>query len=484
MKLGKIVLVVFGALLAVGGVLLVAGGAGVTWAYATQRDNDGYFTTSSQRFQTNTAALHSRQTDFGSDDRPRDWFVDDLATLRISGGRVDGGAVFIGVARRADVETYLQRIAHDEVRDVDFGEDQVTYRRDAGAVTSAPAPTEETFWIASVSGSGNQQLVWDVQSGRWSIVVMNADGSPGVATDLNVGLKLNFLVPLMVALFAGGAFALALGVVMIVLGVRHRKADAHAPSVLAAPTPGRSVYPLQLAGRLDEPLSQWKWLVKWLLAIPHFIVLSILWIAFAFLTLVAGVSILFTGRYPRSIFDFNVGVLRWTWRVSFYATSALATDTYPPFTLKPVDYPATLEVAYPEQLSRGLVLVKWWLLAIPHYVIVGLLAGGGFWAGGREVWTVGSFGGGLMGILSVVAGVTLLFRHRYPGPVFDLLMGLNRWVYRVIAYAALMTDTYPPFRLDSGPDEPAEPDDDPPAPQDPRAAPAPEPSSVTSAPGA
>src|SRR6186713_1543807 len=115
----------------------------------------------------------------------------------------------------------------------------------------------------------------------------------------------------------------------------------------AVPAELAAAYPATVDARLDEPLSRWKWLVKWFLAIPHYLVLVFLWIAFVLLTIVAFFAIVFTGRYPRGIFDFNVGVLRWTWRVSYYSTTGLGTDRYPPFTLgAEPDYPATLDVEY------------------------------------------------------------------------------------------------------------------------------------------
>jgi Domain of unknown function (DUF4389) len=216
-------------------------------------------------------------------------------------------------------------------------------------------------------------------------------------------------------------------------------------------------HPVRIEGARDPSLSRWLWLVKWLLLLPHLVVLVFLWIAFAVLTVVAWFAILFTARYPRAIFDFNLGVLRWSWRVAFYGYGALGTDRYPPFTLADVpDYPARLDIAHPVRLSRGLALVKWWLLALPHYLVVGFFLGGA----GTVAWRYSdtgavNVGGGLVGLLVFFAGVALLFTARYPAGIFDAVLGMDRWAFRVAAYAALMTDVYPPFQLDQGGAEPA-----------------------------
>ncbi|MBA7466931.1 hypothetical protein ES707_02125 [subsurface metagenome] len=212
----------------------------------------------------------------------------------------------------------------------------------------------------------------------------------------------------------------------------------------------QDAYPLHFKGELTVPPGSGLWLIKWLLAIPHFFILFFLWIGFVVAWVIALFAIVFTSKYPRGLFDYNVGVLRWSWRVGFYSYEVLGTDKYPPFTLKSVaDYPADLEVEYPERLSPGLALVKWWLLAIPHYIVVGTLAGGWQFREGWQFHNGWEYqgGGSLIFALVIIAAVALLFTGRYHQDIFRLVMGMNRWVYRVAVYAALMTDKYPPFRL-------------------------------------
>ena len=188
---------------------------------------------------------------------------------------------------------------------------------------------------------------------------------------------------------------------------------------------------VRVRGDVDAP-SRWLWLVKWcVLAVPHYPVLILLYLAYPFSTVAAGVAILCRGRYPRPLFEFNVGVLRWSWRVMNYRFPMNSTDKYPPFTLasRP-DYPADLEVTYPERLKNSAVLVKW-LLAVPQVLLC---------------WSMEP----LLQVLCLIAALTLLFTGTIPRGAFDLLMGMVRWRYRVAAYVSLMRDEYPPFRMDLG----------------------------------
>ncbi len=448
MKPSRIVALVFGCILVLPSLALLAGSAGLAAAYGLGRDSDGYFSADLRRVRTSTPAVTTQDIDFGTERGDADELLKRLDAdirLRVTSASA-GGRVFVGIGPAGRVARYLDGVAHAEV--VNVRGSRVVLRSRAGSDTVAP-PTAQKFWAGSASGLGTQQLVWKATAGRWTVVVMNADGSPNVAADVNVGAKIGALLPAALILLGIGAVLMALAVVLIVVGASGRRptaVDGEAAVALASPSgPGT---PVRLSAQLDPALSRWKWLVKWILAIPHFVVLFFLWIAFVTVTVVAGFAILFTRRYPRSLFDFNLGVLRWTWRVQAYATSGgLGTDRYPPFSLgAEPDYPATLDIAYPGELSRGLVLVKSWLLAIPHYLVLAFMTGGA------------SANGGLRAVLVLIAVVILLFTTRYPQSLFDLIVGVNRWSYRVVAYAALMTDEYPPFRLDQGGDEPEFPE--------------------------
>ncbi len=448
---GRVAAVTAGSLLALLAVALLAAGVALLVVHGTQRDADGFYTSSTERLGTPTAAVTTEGVHLGDVGGAGDeWLLDgDHVAVRLSATAAAADPLFVGIARERDLDAYLRGVAHDRVES--FEGSSVSYDRAAGGATVAP-PGEQGFWAARSEGTGTRTLEWDAQSGDWAAVVMRADGRPGVVADVSAGADVgNLLLWVGLGLLAAALLLGAVSAGIVVAAVpRHAAAmaaaGATAPAVaVTAPEAVAPAHPVTVAARLDEPLSRWLWLVKWFLAIPHFVVLAYLWAAFFVLTVVAWVAILFTGRYPRALFDFNVGVLRWNWRVGFYATAALGTDRYPPFTLGPADYPADLDVPYPERLSRGKALVKW-LLAIPHLAV--LAAFFGAW---NVTWISGDLEvspPGLLGVLVLVAGFWLLATGRYPRDVFALVVGIGRWSLRVVAYVALMRDEYPPFRLD------------------------------------
>lgn len=460
------VALVLGALLGLLALAVLAGGGAALWADRTQRDHDGYFMTGRHAYVSTGYAIDRT----GADVTGVPGWVDLGKLLRIridaAAGGTAGKPLFVGIAPTSAVDAYLARVPHGELKDMGVSSVNPTIG-EVGGTTAPAAPATKGFWVASATGT-HPVLSWSVEKGDWSVVVMNADGSQGVSSGLRLGADVGYMGWIWGGLLAAGGVLLLLALGLIWAGGRrgtgggddggHPSAVTRddVPAGLAAPGGAREQaplpaltgpYPAALSARLDEPLSRGLWLVKWLLLVPHLIVLAVLWPVFCLLTLLAALAILFTGRYPRGIFDLNVGVLRWTWRVHYYGYGALGTDRYPPFSLADdPDYPARLDVAYPEHLSHGLVLVKW-LLAVPHLLVICIVAGGGAWFG-HDSWP------GLVGVLTLIAAVMLLFGRRYPRGLFDLLLGIHRWTLRTVAYVALMTDEYPPFRLDTGGDEP------------------------------
>jgi hypothetical protein len=445
---------ILGSIVGLIGLALLAGGGGVLWADQTQRDSAGFFTQSAHRIASDSYAVTHEGVSVHN--LPKALDHGKLVRISIDARGDTGRPLFVGVARERDVDAYLANVSHSKLRD--YGVATSDQEFDSVTGTERPArPDSQHIWVASTTGS--VPLRWRLTEGDWAVVLMNADGSKGVAADVKLGANIGYLGRISAGLLGLGAVLLGVAVLLIVRGGRRRDRDGSVVADLEktrdlGPTAAvAGTYPAALAARLEEPLSRWLWLVKWLLVIPHFIVLAFLWSAFVVLTVAAWFAVVITGRYPRAIFDFNLGVLRWTWRVSYYGYGALGTDRYPPFSLAAEpDYPATLDVAYPAEQARLTAFARL-VLAFPQLLIIGVFVGGGaYWIDHIGTWHVTSPWSGLIGLLVLVAGVALLFTGRYPRGLFDLVVGLNRWVLRVVAYAALMTDEYPPFRFDGGGD--------------------------------
>jgi hypothetical protein len=420
------------------GLGLLLGGGGVLVAERVLADAEGFVSLRSASINQDAYAVVAPARIEGA---PWFWWRH-AVTLRlvVAGRGAEGKPMFVGLAERVDVERYLNGVSYAEIRRLGVdGADRphqprLQYETSTGT-TIPPAPATQAFWLENAAGSRSQRLDWRIEPGDYCVVLMNADGSRGVNAVVSLGIKAPVVLRIAAIVLGVGAVLFLLGLVAILLSARGVGLGASSIGAAAASSP--SQFPLSFQGEYAETLSPALWLVKWFLLIPHLIVLGFLWIGFVCSWGVSLVAILFTGRYPRGLFEYNVGVLRWTWRVGFYGYQALGTDTYPPFTLRAGGYPADLDIPYPEKLSRRLALVKWWLLAIPHYLIIGVLLGG-----------IGLHWGGLVLVLTLFAGVMLLFTSRYPADLFKIIVGANRWSFRVLAYVALMTDRYPPFSLE------------------------------------
>jgi hypothetical protein len=234
----RIAVIVGGALAALSAsVLLVLGGVAL-WG-DPQKDERGYLTTDAHRFEAGTRALTSENLDADLDGA--EWLFDetDLGQVTLDVHSRADKPVFVGVARTSDVSQYLRGVAHTEVTDVDYGapwgdDFDADYDDRAGRGRPAP-PAESDIWVASQQGSGRQRLDWDVRDGDWSVVVMNADGSPGVDADISAGAKVPFLKELGWSLVGSGGLALVIGVGLMVLGMRRPRSPSGTAPVGAAP---------------------------------------------------------------------------------------------------------------------------------------------------------------------------------------------------------------------------------------------------------
>ena len=219
---GRIASIVAGSVAGLLAIGLIAAGTLLLWG-DSEKDDQGYLSTGKDRYAASTYALASDNLDVDLDGAG--WIMDrdDLGNVRLEVESSGGKPVFVGIARTSDVADYLRGTSYTEVTDVDYSPFHASYReRDRGGDRPA-RPADQDFWAASSHGSGTQTVAWDLEDGDWSIVVMNADGSRGVDTDISAGAKIPFLGTL-----AGVSFGGAL-VLLITAGTLMLPGRAHAP---------------------------------------------------------------------------------------------------------------------------------------------------------------------------------------------------------------------------------------------------------------
>jgi len=231
MSAGRVLLIVFGSIISLIGLALLVGGGGLLWANQSLKDDDGYFTSRTERFVTGRSAIVSENLDVadvpGGSDR---W-----ADLRIRATPRGGKLLFLGIGPRDEVNQYLSGVSVAELTDVDFDPFRATYRLTGGNQRPAP-PGDQDFWAVKVEGSGTQTLTWDVDEGNWQVVAMNADGSPGVNADASLGVKISYVLGVAIGLLVVGVVFLGGGITMIIFGARSRRPPPPAaPAVPVAP---------------------------------------------------------------------------------------------------------------------------------------------------------------------------------------------------------------------------------------------------------
>jgi hypothetical protein len=233
MSAGRVILIVLGSIGVLFGLALLAGGGFLLWADRTQRE-DGYLTTPTERFATPTYALTRTRLEVDTDGAG--WVLNDswFGKVRIRGESAGGKTLFVGIGPQAAVAKYLGPVAHADVEDIDFDPFRVTYLPVTGGAPQGP-PTEQRFWAASTSGVGTQTLTWKVREGDWSVVLMNSDGSRGVAADIDVGAKMSFLLWVAIGVLLGGVLVTGGSTALIVLAARTRRPQ---PSPPVPPTAG------------------------------------------------------------------------------------------------------------------------------------------------------------------------------------------------------------------------------------------------------
>ncbi len=219
MSVGRVLLIIFGSLFLLVALAVLVGSGALFWVNS-QKDSEGYFTTNSRHFQTDSTAITADDIEVVMN-FPARWTGSglDIKVKVVGENNQPGKGVFIGLAPSSNMQRYLSGAEYDEIDRVTYTPFKVDYQRHSGTATPA-APGSQTFWTASAQGTGAQTLEWDVKTGTWALAVMNADASRGVDVDLSVGATIPFVLPIAIALLVFGLLLTVLGGFMVYLGAR------------------------------------------------------------------------------------------------------------------------------------------------------------------------------------------------------------------------------------------------------------------------
>jgi len=455
MSAGKVALLVFGIIFLLVAVGLMFAGGTLIWVDQALKDDEGFITTDDIDLEPGTPgtqvthAIITRPADIDLEEKWV-WGVIDLATIKVEVKNNNSSKqVFIGIAKESDVEDYLNSVSYNEITEFRIHPYRVYYEYHAGSSEPEEAPTDQEFWEVSSSGAGTRSLEWELESGTWVLVLMNADGSAGIDLSGSIGIKVPWIIWLGIGLLIGGIVVLIIGVLMVYFAARRPMVSGgtkgtvssisdDSGTVIAEKSNG---YPASLdIDYPDRALNRLSTFFRIIWIIPIAIILGLvtspLWsesdgcsyqyAAGGILFLPIILMLLFRQKYPRWWFDWNVALTKFAARV--YAYLALLRDEYPS---TDEDQAVHIEIAYPDakqDLNRWLPLVKWFL-AIPHYFVLFFLSIAAL-------------------VYVVIAWFAILFTGRYPRGLFDFVAGLFRWYLRVAVYAFLLTtDRYPPFSL-------------------------------------
>ena len=225
----KIIMVIFGVLFALAGVVSVASGGFVLGLYRIHSVSPGRFMTPSQTVGSNGFALTAPNINGQLATKWERWALSRAgATIRVTGSSKLPGPVFIGVGPTAQVSKYLSGVARDRITSIDLSAGSVRYDHVNGKTVPDP-PGKQSFWVTKVAGTGSQTLQWALREGDWTVVIMNGDASAPVVADMTLGARFGIMYPLIVGLTAIGVVLLGLGAALIVFASRPRRMAYRGP---------------------------------------------------------------------------------------------------------------------------------------------------------------------------------------------------------------------------------------------------------------